>query len=190
MFHRRRSLGEVTPAISEDNERVLPMEEARDCRQKSKDVEEVTAVKAAQSTEVEGGFVACETGRELQPVRVKAPPQKRRKGIRAESAATQDYVSGLPGFEELGQEETEELGFVPSSVSEPQWALHSCGNKCREESFKFFQLVAVVTEAGRAAHTLNMCKQCWNERWQKQGEQPVKAARRRELMEQQAFRGI
>ena len=69
-------------------------------------------------------------------------------------------------------------------------ALHICDNKCREESFRFFQLVAIVTEAGRAAHTLNLCKQCWNERWQKQGEQPVKAARCRELMEQQAFRGI
>ena len=80
-------LREVTNAKSEDNERVLPMEEARDCSQKSKDVEEVTAVKAAQSTEVEGGFVACEIERELPPVRVKAPPQKRRAVIRVESAA-------------------------------------------------------------------------------------------------------
>ena len=79
-----RMFGEVTNAKSEDNERVLPMEEARDCSQKSKDVEEVTAVKDAQSTEVEGGFVACEIGGELQPVRVKAPPQKRRTVIRVD----------------------------------------------------------------------------------------------------------
>ena len=61
--------------------------------------------------------------------------------------------------------------------------------KCREESFKFFQLVAIGTEGGGAAHTINLCKQCCNERRLKQGEQPVKAARWREMMEQTAFRG-
>ena len=79
-------------------------------------------------------------------------------------------------LEELSQEETEELGFVPSAVREPQWALHVYENKCREESFKFFQLVAIVTEEGGAAHTINLCKQCYNERLLKQGEQPVKVA--------------
>ena len=37
------------------------------------------------------------------------------------------------------------------------------------------------------AHTINLCEQCYNERRQKQGEQPVKAARWRELMEQNTF---
>ena len=58
---------------------------------------------------------------EQQPVRVKAPPPKRRAVIRVESAETQDYVSGQQGFEDLGQEEAEELGSVPSAVSGPQW---------------------------------------------------------------------
>ena len=41
---------------------------------------------------MEGGFVICEIGGELQPVRVKAPPQKRRAVIRVELAETQNYV--------------------------------------------------------------------------------------------------
>ena len=67
------------------------------------------------------------------------------------------------GLEELGQEEIEALSFVPSAVSEPQWALQMCDNKCREEGFEFFQLAAIVTEEG-AAHTINLCKQCYNEK--------------------------
>ena len=89
-----RLSAEVTPAKSEDDEKVLPMEEAVDCSQESKRIEEVTAGKHAPSTEMEGGFVMCEIGGEQQPVRVKAPPQKRRAVIRVESAETQDYVSG------------------------------------------------------------------------------------------------
>ena len=50
---------------------------------------------------MEGGFVICEIGGELQPVRVKAPPQKRRAVTRAESAETQGSVSGLQGLKNL-----------------------------------------------------------------------------------------
>ena len=49
--------------------------------------------------------------------------------------------------------------------------------------------MAVVTEEGGAAHTINSCKQCENERRLKQGDQPVKAAQWREVKEQKAFRG-
>ena len=46
-----------------------------------------------------------------------------------------------------------------------------------------------MTEEGGAVHTINLCKQCYNERRVQQGEQPVKAAQRREMMEQKAYRG-
>ena len=58
----------------------------------------------------------------------------------------------------------------------------------REEGFKFFHVAATVIEGG-AVHTRNLCKQCNNDRQQKQGEQPVKAARWRELMEQKSLCG-
>ena len=54
-----RLSAEVTPAKSEDDEKVLPMEEAVDCSQESKRIEEVTAGKKAPSTEMEEGFAMC-----------------------------------------------------------------------------------------------------------------------------------
>ena len=116
----------------------------------SRKLEEVTAEKDAQSTEMEGGFAMCEIGGEQQSVRFKAPPQKRRANTRVESAEKQDYASEQGGLEELSQEETEDL--VPNTVSEPQWALHRCDNKCREESFKFFQLAAICDRRRSSSH--------------------------------------
>ena len=88
--------------------------------------------------EGEGGFVKCEIKGEQRPVRVKAPPQKRRVVIRVESAETQDYVSGQQGFVDLCQEEAEELGLVSSAVSEPEWALHLCDNNAEKKASSFF----------------------------------------------------
>ena len=99
-----RWCAEVVPAIKEVSEEVLPMEK------KSRKFEEVAAGNDVPSTEAEGCFVMCEIGGEQQPVRFKAPPQKRRGVIRVESAETQDCVSGKQWFEDLGQEDTEELG--------------------------------------------------------------------------------
>ena len=67
---------------------------------------------------MKGACVMCERGGEQQPVRVKAPPQKRRVVIRVESAETQDCVSGLRGLEELGQEDIgDTASFQAQSVS-------------------------------------------------------------------------
>ena len=67
-------------------------------------IEEVTAVKDVQSTEMKGGFVMCErtgqVGEERQLVRVKGPPQKKKSGNT--SGIGGDYVSGQQGREELG----------------------------------------------------------------------------------------
>ena len=95
---------------------------------------------------------------------------------------------GRKGFEGISQEEAE-LGFVPSAVIEPQRAFHLCDRKWREESFMVFQLAAVVTEEGGTAHTINLCKQCYNERRLKQGERPVKSAQWREMMGRKALCG-
>ena len=116
----------------------MSMEEAVNRIQESKGVEEVTAMKDVQSTEMEGGFVMCEhteeIGEEQRPARIKAPPQKRRAVIRLESAEAQDPVSGQQGLEELDTEEMDKLSFIPSAVSEP-WAQHMCDNKCNQEGF-------------------------------------------------------
>ena len=80
------------------------------------------------------------------------------------------------------EEEMEELSFVPSAVSEPRWSLHVCDNKCREKGFTFFQVAAVVSQEGGAAHTINLCKQCYNERRLKQDEEEVTASKWRALV--------
>ena len=141
---------EVAPVIKKVNEEVSPTEE------KSPDNDEVATGKDVPSTETEGGFVMCEIGGEQQSVRVEAPPQKRRVVISVESDETQDYVSGQRGFEDLGQEETEELGFCSECVQGTAMCLsHVCDKR---------ELQVIPTEEGGAAHTINLCKQCYNEK--------------------------
>ena len=69
----------------------------------------------------------------------------------------------------------EEIGFVPSAVSESREAAHWCDNQCSERGFRFNQIGAMVTEEGGEAHTIN-CKRCYNERLARQDKQPEKAA--------------
>ena len=120
---------------------------------------------------------------------VKAPPQKRRAVAREELVETQDYVLARPltscteqKMEVEDEKNMEELSFVTRA---PRWALHMCDNNCKERGFKFFQIAAVVSEEGGAAHTINLCRNCYNERRVKQGETEVTGA----LFEQKAFRG-
>ena len=80
--------------------------------------------------------------------------QERRAAMRVESAEAHDFVSASQRIEE-GMEEP---SFIPGAVSEPCWALHLCGNKCREEGFELFQIAAIVTEGG-AGRTITLRKQ-------------------------------
>ena len=91
-------------------------------------------------------------------------------------------------MERRSQEEVEVMGFVPSAENEPLCALHLCDNGCMEQGFKYFQIAAIVSEEGGAVHTFNVCTHCYKERRVKRGEQPVKAAQWREMMEQEAHR--
>ena len=67
-------------AKSEAEGKVVPMKEAVDCSQNNKGIKEATIVKDVQTSEMEGGYVMCEIGGEQQPVRFKAPPQKKKSG--------------------------------------------------------------------------------------------------------------
>ena len=99
---------------------------------------------------------------------VKAPSQKRRAVIRAESAETQDHVSAPPvtshGEQKMEAENVEDMEELSFAASEPRWAVYMCDNKCRDKDFKFFEIAAFVSEEGDAARTTNLCKQCFNER--------------------------
>ena len=56
-----------------------------------------------------------------------------------------------------------------------------CDSKCRAKCFKFFDIAPVVSEEGGAAHTVNLCNMCYNERRAKQGEAEVAASKWRAL---------
>ena len=56
----------------------------------------------------------CEVG-EQQTVRVEAQPKRRRAVIRVESEETQDCVLERRSCGDIGQEEVEDVGFVPSA---------------------------------------------------------------------------
>ena len=71
----------------------------------------------------------------------------------AETQDTQDYISRQQRLEEIDTEEMEELRCISNAVSEPRCALHMCDNKCSKESYKFYQLAAMVTEGGGKART-------------------------------------
>ena len=64
---------------------------------------------------------------------------------------------------EENEEDMEELRFIPGAVSESQWSLHCATTK----------LVAIVTQGGGKACTINLCKQCYGERQLKEGERRV-----------------
>ena len=52
-----------------------------------------------------------------------------RKVIRVESEETQDYVRETLA---ISQEAADEMGFVPSALSEPRGAIGWCDNRCSE----------------------------------------------------------
>ena len=58
----------------------------------------------------------------------------------------------------------------------------------RKEGVTFHQLVAIVTEEGGAAHTINLIKICYNDWRLERGEQEVTASKWREMIEQKANR--
>ena len=75
-----------------------------------------------------------------------------------ESAETQDCVSAPQLTCHLEQkmeaeDEKNEPNFVPSAVSEPRWALHMGGDKCRAKGFKFLEIAPHrVRRRKRIAH--------------------------------------
>ena len=69
------------------------------------------------SNEADGDFIMCEV-EEQQAARVGVQAPKRGAVIRVESEETQDYVRERFACEDLSQEEANEIGFVPSALSE------------------------------------------------------------------------
>ena len=59
---------------------------------------------------------------------------------------------------------------------------------CCEKSFRFNQIAEMVTEGGEA-HTISLCKLCYNETPVRQGKQPLEVAEWKEIVERKTHRG-
>ena len=98
----------------------ITKEESEGVRLTAADREEVNGVilEIQPASEAEGDFIMCEV-EEQQAARVEVQAQKRRAVIRVESEETQDYVLERCIYGDISQEEVDEIGFVPSALSEP-----------------------------------------------------------------------
>ena len=105
------------------------------------------AVSTPSSNEVRCDFFKCEV-EEQQGARVEVQLPRRKAVMRVESEETQRYVRKRFAHEDFSQKEVEEIGFVPSALSEPRGAIHWCDNRCSEKGFRFNQIAAMVTEEG------------------------------------------
>ena len=101
----------------------------------SQKFDEVASEKQASSTDAEGGFRMREV-EEQQAVRVEIQIPKRRAAIHVESEETQGYALERRG-------------------GGGDWLCAECG-KCSASS--------TLVRQGGEAHTINLCKRCYNER--------------------------
>ena len=109
--------------------------------------------------------------------------------IRVESEETQDCVRERLAHAVFSQEEADEIGSVPSALSEPRGAVHWCDNRCSEKALGYTRTASMVTEEGGQARTNNVGRPCYNELLVRLGKKPLKVAEWREIVERKAHRG-
>ena len=63
---------------------------------------------------------------------------------------------------DMGQEEAEEMSFVPSAISVLRRHSFCCDNQCSEKPLSFWQFASVVRKEGEESCTNNLCQQCYN----------------------------
>ena len=100
----------------------------------------------------------CEV-RDRQEARVEAQGPKRRV-IRVESEETQDHMRETLA---ISLEEADEIGSVPSALSEPRGAFFWCDNRCNDVAVRSWQIASMAIEEGGEARTMNLCQRCYNE---------------------------
>ena len=89
----------------------------------------------------------------------------------------------------ISQEEAEEMGCVPSALSEPRGPINWCDDPCSEKAVSYWQIAAMVVEEGGEAHTINLCQQCCNERLVQHGKPRLNLWRWRAVVKMMAHRG-
>ena len=151
------------------------------------EVDDVIPETQPSSNETHGVFFMCQV-EEQQAARVEVQGPKRRV-TRVESAETQDFVRERVAHEEINQEEADEMGFVPSALSELRGAFYWCDNRCSDEALRFLQIASMVIEEGGEARTTNLRKRCCNQKLVQQGKQSLKSMEWSGVVERKAHRG-
>ena len=114
---------------------------------------------------------------------------KKRRVIRVGSEETQDCVRERLAHAVVSQEDADEIGSVPSALSEPRGAVHWCDNRCSEKALGHTQTASMVTEEVGEARTNNMCRPCNKELPVRLGKKALKVAEWREVVERKVHRG-
>ena len=89
----------------------------------------------------------------------------------------------------ISQKETDEMGFVPCTPSEPRGAFYWCDNRCSEQASRYMQIASMVIEEGGEARTINLCKLYYNAKPVQQCKQPLKSWEWKEVEEKKGHRG-
>ena len=141
----------------------------------------VAKLQTKRSLRVQGGreFIRQTLRRPTNPVATSRRRRKKGEQRYVKSRRRQDCVSAHPMMIHLEQKkEEDEKNMQELECSQgATLALHMCHKKCKAKGFKIFDIAAVVSEHGGAAHTINFCKNCYNERQVKQGEAEVNSVK-------------
>ena len=82
-----------------------------------------------------------------------------------ESEEAQDHVCETLA---VGQEEAEDIAFVPSALSEPRRPIIGATIDAIKKLSRYWQIASVVVEEGGEAHTINLCQRCYNGSYKEQ----------------------
>ena len=139
-----------TVLTKEENEGVKGAENER----QEMEVDKVIPGTQPSNNGANGGLKMYEVD-EQQTARVEVQAQKEELYVQSQKKRKTMSVKGLLN-EDFSQEETDEIGFVPSALSEPRGAIHWCDNRCIEKALRYMQIAPMVTEGGGEARTINV----------------------------------
>ena len=93
---------------------------------------------------------------EQQAARVEVQGPKKRNSETGRVRRNARLVLERFAYEDLRQEEANEIGLVPRALSEPRGAVRWCDNRCCDKGLSYTQIASMVTEEG--------VEQCYSEK--------------------------
>ena len=104
----------------------------------------------------------------------------------ADGGVTQRAAAGSRSSEAEGDLFVSEVQGRGSGIL---WPSQGAVAGAEQKSFKFFEIAGIVSKKGGAAHTINFCRNCYNARRLKHGEEEAIGVQWRAMIEQKSSRG-